>query len=466
MLGSRALLVVACFALSAYFVRTVPEISGDGRLAFVYAVVDHHSLEVDRYASELPMIREDLALYGGHEYMAKPPLPSLVAVPVYAALRLLFPPAEMDSHWWRWILTLFVSGLSLVATALLVERIAIDARLPSPRLAALATAVATPLAVYATLFIATTLSAALFAALALAARHRRNATAGLLFGALVSTDTIVGAGALVAITMLGLEALKARSPGRTARILGGAALGLLPTFAYQAAVFGSPLASWYTHLSDPQQRAAFAAAQVGVPRPDIILELLFSPRNGLFVVAPIALVGAVALIRLAGHAGHDDARRRLVVVTAGMSLAAVLALATLPRELVFWPFRAEFGPRLLVPILPLLCWPLAALSPRILAPLTFVAAIPHVVAVAIWQPMLNPGATYQIGEVFRRFVWDATTPSIVGLGLPRIVPDRMRVAQVFFVIAVLAALAESAVIALRGAGTQRGAPHENEPQLA
>lgn len=440
------LLVVVCLALAAYFVRAVPEISGDGRLAFVYAVVDHGTLHVDRYAGELPMIREDLALYGGHEYMAKPPLPSLAAIPAYAALRLLFPAAEMDSHWWRWVLTLFVSGLSFVATALLVERIAIEARLPSPRLAALATAVATPLVVYATLFMATALSAALFAALALAALHRRNATAGLLFGALVSTDTIVGAGALVPVTMLGVEALKARSPGRAARIAGGAALGLLPTFAYQAAVFGSPLASWYAHLSDPQQRAAFAAVQVGLPRPDIILELLFSPRNGLFIVAPVALVGAALLVRLDGQ---DDARRRLVVVTAGMSIATVLALATLPRELVFWPFRAEYGPRLLVPILPLLCWPLAWLSGRLLAPLTLVGAIPQVAAVTLLEPMLNPGATFQTGEVLRRLVADAPTPSLPALVLPPSVPERMWAGRLVYFTASMAGLAALAWSSLR-----------------
>lgn len=441
----RLWLPISCLVLAMYFVRVVPEVSGDGRLAFVYAVVDRHTFAVDPYVLQSPLIEHDLAVYRGHEYMAKPPLPAMLAVIPYAALRLVFPPAHMDDWLWKWVLTVIVSGLAFVITILLVERLAVGARLRSPRLAAVATAVGTPLLVYATLLMADSVSAALLAGAALAAVAGRGLLVGLFFGALLSTDTIAAAGAAGALAVVGFDALRSRSAIRLAAIAVGAALGVAPLLAYQAIAFGSPFGSMYGYLSDAEQRAAYAGLHVGLPSPEAILAVLASPRNGLFTVAPIALLGLLLLVRLWREGGD----KRLLVSTAGGAIAAILAFTALPHELIFWPDRAEYGPRLLVPLLPLLCWSLAALPPRILAPLVFVAAIPHVVAVTIWQPMLSPGATFQVGEVFRRFLLDVTTPSMAGLALPHIVPDRMRVAQVGFVIVVLATLARSALTNMR-----------------
>ncbi|HZP97662.1 MAG TPA: hypothetical protein VFC31_15190 [Candidatus Limnocylindria bacterium] len=442
----RAIFPALVLVLSAYFVRTAPEISGDGRLAFVYAFVDHHSLAVDPYVAESPAIEEDLAFYEGHDYMAKPPLPSLLAMIPYALLRLVFPAAHMDSFWWKWLLTVLVSGGALVLTASLVEQLAAEARLPRSRLAALACVIATPLAVYSTLFMATSVGAALVAGLALAAVRRRHLAVGLLSGAMLSTETVVVASAAVPLVLLGIEALRARSAWRVASITGGFLLGALPLVVYQTAAFGSPLAGIYVYLSDAQQRAAFAHIHVGFPAFDAMVALLVSPRNGLFVVAPVAIAGSALLARLWRE---HVSERRVIGITGGMAVVTVVAFAALPHDLIFWPLRAEYGPRLLIPILPLLCWPLASLSARALAPLTFLCAIPQIVAVAVHQPMLNPGATFQVGEVFRRLVGDIPTPSLVGLLLPSVVPERTWTAQLAFVIVALAVLARIAIASLR-----------------
>ncbi len=426
--------------------RTAPEVSGDGRLAFVYAVVDGHTLAVDPYVAESPIIEQDLAVLDGHEYMAKPPLPAVLAIPPYAILRLVLPPAHMDSALWKWALTLLVSGGALVAMALVVERLAIEARLPSPSLAALAAAVATPLLVYSTLLMAHALAAALLAGVALAAIRRRPLLVGLLSGALLSTDTVAAAGATVPLAFMACHAVRSRSAAAAGRVGLGVIAGTIPLIVYQAAAFGSPLASMYVHLADPLQRSAYTTLRIGLPQPDVVLALLASPRNGLFTVAPIALLGVVLLVRSWGvQASH----RALVLVTGGTAAVTVLAFAALPRDLVFWPDRAEYGPRLLVPILPLLCWPLAALSSRVLAPATLIGAVPQVAAVAIYQPMLNAGATYQVAEVFRRLAGDAPTPSLLGMALPSAVPDRMWTAQIAFFVAVLAGLGRFALVAVR-----------------
>lgn len=442
-------LPISCLVLAMYFIRIPPEVSGDGRLAFAYAVIDHHTIAVDPYVSERPLIEQDLAVFNGHEYMAKPPLPAILATMAYAALRIVFAPAHMNDWLWKWALTVLVSGIAFVVTIMLVERLASDARLHSPRLAGLATAVATPLLVYATFLTADSVAAALLVGAAFAAVRGRGLLVGALVGALLSTDTVAATGATGALALVGFDALRSRSLAKAVSVALGLGIGVVPLLAYQAAAFGSPFASMYTYLTDPQQRAAYADLRIGLPTPDTVIALLASPRNGLFTVAPIALIGSALLVRL----WRDTTNRRLLVSTGGGAAAAILAFAALPHDLVFWPDRAEYGPRLLVPLLPLLCWPLGALSARVLASATFVGAIPQVVAVAIWQPMLNPGATYQVGEVFRRFVGDVTPPSIAGLGLPQVLPERMRVAQVAFVIGVLASLARSALVGMRAPRT-------------
>ncbi len=442
----RWLLPLLCLALAAYFVREAPEVNGDGRLAFVYSVVDHHTLAVDPYVAELPIIKTDLASINGHYYMAKPPLPALLAIVPYAVMRTVFPAAQMDSILWKWVLTLVVSGGALAVTALLVERLARDARLGSPAVAGFATVVATPLLVYGTLLMAHAVAAALLAGTVLAAIQRRPLLAGVLAGALVSTDAVAAAGALVPLAFLGIEALRSRSVTTLARLGAGVAAGVFPLFAYQAAAFGSPLTSMYGYLVDPLQRAIYTSLHFGFPPPDVVLALLASPRNGLFVVAPIALVGTVLLIQAwRAHSGL----RLIVAMTGGAAAAMILSLAALPRELVFWPDRAEYGPRLLIPVLPLLCWPLALLSMRMLGPLTLVGAIPQLVAVALLEPMLNPGATYQTDEVLRRLVTDAPTPSLLGLALPPAVPERMWMGRLAFFAASMAGLAVFAWSSLR-----------------
>lgn len=115
---------------------------------------------------------------------------------------------------------------------------------------------------------------------------------------------------------------------------------------------------------DPKPIPVRAAIGLGV--------LLISPGSGLLVYSPLAVLGALALIRL---------RRDPVAAACLAGAAAVLA------AYVLQPYGGNWGTRYLVPALPLLAVGVATLRGRaaklavVVACLTFVSQVPNLVAV-------------------------------------------------------------------------------------
>ena len=84
--------------------------NADSHIALTRAIVDDHTLRIDRYAIGLA----DRSAYQGHFYTDKAPGLSLLAVPAYALLRLLLPhPFFAPSLFFvvRYLLTVLVDGL-------------------------------------------------------------------------------------------------------------------------------------------------------------------------------------------------------------------------------------------------------------------------------------------------------------------------------------------------------------------
>jgi hypothetical protein len=84
--------------------------NADSHIALARAIVDDHTLRIDRYAIGLA----DRSAYQGHFYTDKAPGLSLLAVPAYALLRLLLPhPFFAPSLFFvvRYLLTVVVDGL-------------------------------------------------------------------------------------------------------------------------------------------------------------------------------------------------------------------------------------------------------------------------------------------------------------------------------------------------------------------
>ncbi len=84
--------------------------NADSHIALARAIVDDHTLRIDRYAAGLG----DRSAYQGHFYTDEAPGLSLLAVPAYALLRLLLPHAFFAPGLFfvvRYLLTVLVDGL-------------------------------------------------------------------------------------------------------------------------------------------------------------------------------------------------------------------------------------------------------------------------------------------------------------------------------------------------------------------
>ncbi len=109
----RPALLLALMALLAYTynIPRGPLANADSHLALTRAIVEGHTLRIDRYA---PPDLADRSGYRGHYYTDKDPGLSLLAVPVYAALRLALPATFFSATLFfmvRYLLTSAVLGL-------------------------------------------------------------------------------------------------------------------------------------------------------------------------------------------------------------------------------------------------------------------------------------------------------------------------------------------------------------------
>jgi len=195
----------------------------------------------------------------------------------------------------------------------------------------------------------------------------RAALGGLLVGAAVLTEYHAG---IVLLVLTGYVLVRERTR------FGWFVLGAVPPFAvlaaYQGIAFGAP---WHTP-------SAYYAGTIGgtseggftIPGVHDLVQILFGYR-GLVVGAPIALVGIVAAVWLA----QSDRRR--------LRAHAIVALAVVVPYLVLcagWsglPILEEPGPRYMIPALPFLAVPLAALWDRLWRPALIAAVLGAAIAV-------------------------------------------------------------------------------------
>ncbi len=148
------------------------------------------------------------------------------------------------------------------------------------------------------------------------------------------------------LLLLPILLLHATTPGASARAtraiatLAGVTPALLLSLAYNALRFGNPFDTGYLH--DPTS-AFGSSVWTG------LYGLLCSPAASLFVYCPLALGGVAALALLSRH------DRRTAALLGGTVTLLVLFYAQLGN----WLAGRSYGPRYLVPIVPLLMLPLA-----------------------------------------------------------------------------------------------------------
>jgi hypothetical protein len=328
------------------------------RWAVAASVVERGSLEVSWLSPLLGPGFEDLSLHGGRLYANKSPGLAAFALPGYLAIRpAAGPPAPGGM---RLTLTAMrLAGATLPALFLGAVFAGAAARLggdPSRvGVALFALLFATPLFAYGLLLFSHALAAAglfgawaaLFLPAAPARLARRELLAGALLGLAVLSEPPV---AVPAAVLAGCAAWR-RGAARPLRVLLGAAPFAACLLAYNAVCFGGPFELASGHEAAPAFRTLAGAGIFGVslPSPVLLLRLLADPSKGLFVFAPVLLLGLRAL--------------PISLRALGRAPAAALGLVPLSLALLYagypnWHGGFTVGPRYLVPALPFLVFPL------------------------------------------------------------------------------------------------------------
>jgi hypothetical protein len=341
----------ALFSLYGYFIHFWPTFHAANesiRFYFVQAVVDHGQAEVDPILERYKMRNVDSAKKDGHYYMDKAPGLSLWVLPLYWVMSkmgvstefidlpllyhllhlfgVVFP--AVLGLWWAQKLVLHWTGNERGATA-----------------AAIVMGLATPFAIYATLFFGHAPAAALAIGSLYYLEKDRPILAGVLAGWMVLVDTPTALLALILGLYAGLRNKKIKP-------LIAFGLGGLPfvaaQLAYNAMLFGSPLTFAYAMKSSPELAAIIDEGMYGFSWPSMaaIWGLSFGGMRGLFFHAPVLLLAAWGL-RLLFQTPGRQAQAWLVAVASGAYFLWIAAF-------VDWPAGASYAPRHLTPIIPFL----------------------------------------------------------------------------------------------------------------
>jgi len=325
----------------------------------------------------------------GRLYPNKPPATSLVAAAAYR-LGQVGEPATLRSYTaWARILGGWLPTMLLV---LWMWRRFAPSLGPAPVVASLTIyALGTPAASYAHLLYGHQLAAAFLAVGSLLVvdgvigeRWRRAALGGAM-AALSITVEYGAAFAGLPLAIFLLAALRRRGRAALPSILAAASAALLPVIllgAYHAAVYGSPWATGYHHVINPEFAAKHGQGFLGLGLPTFagIREHIVAADTGLLWWAPLAVVGLVGLVGL-GRTTEEPRLRAQARVLCG-----ILGLFLLLTVSLSFTGGWRVGPRYVVVALPAmvpgLAWVLAKARRR-------PVVLTGIVALAIWSTVVN-----------------------------------------------------------------------------
>jgi len=337
------------------------------------ALAEHGSVDLGPYRHRLGV---DYAEFDGHLRSDKAPGQPLLAVPVYLVGRAFGAQSATSAReqgdlglWWVTLWSSVVPFAALVALMFLAAE-----RFAGPAVAlavALMLGLATMMLPHAVNLYGHAL-AALFALSAWLAIEltpvspRRAALAGLLAGAATVTEYET---AIVMLVLAGYLAYHQRN--RIVWFLAGCAGPLCVLAWYHTRAFGAPWRTAHAYYSTPELRhqiTGYALSWRG-------FDETFFGAHGLLLTGPIVLVGLVAAVmatRSEPGAAATHARVALAIVVPYLVLC-VLWKGTLGLEVP--------GPRYMIPALPFLAVPLAALWSRLWRPALLAAVVGALVSV-------------------------------------------------------------------------------------
>ncbi len=340
---------------------------------------------------------------GGLLYSNKPPgLSALAAIP-HAMIHPRFKRRFHDNYPWDWdkrITTLITCGLTgaLIAPLLFsYGRRKAGASRRDAALAAIAATLGTIVFPYSTILFAH-VPAALFLLLALILldEHPLLAGAAAGFSGVCFYVAIVAAGALAVL------AWKLSRRHSAYFVAGGIPpAALLATYQWKA--FGSPFVTSVERSVLFTEKDLFLGF-LRLPRLEALWGITFSEYRGLFVSSPIllfAILGSIVMIR----------RRRLLPELAGIT-AIVLIFVIAIASFNGWPGGWAFGPRYLLPVVPLLGIPMMFAASRWNR--AFVIVLGVSIAINLAATAVDPMTSNAIQHPLTRYI----IPSVLGYGVP------------------------------------------------
>ncbi len=374
----RALLLgLAVFLCCGYFFYAGGSWNVGSHYAQVMALAEEHRLAIDTFHR----LTGDEAYYQGHYYSDKLLGPSLLAVPVYLAVKPLataLAPSPGLAH--MAALALCNALTNALPTALLVALLYLfltEFGLTAAWRAwlALACGLGTLLLPYATVLFGHNLAAVCAGgAFMLLWRQKREWRLGraLAAGALIGLGAICDFTALFLSAFLGLYAiriavaagggisnLRSQISRVVVRVIPVAAMALLfigIQLAANWASFGSPLTFPHVHHVQAAFRERHTHGMLGVHLPQLVplWQLTFGGHRGLFLSSPFLLFALPGFFLLAK-------KHRAEAILFGVACLGVVLLSSGYEN---WEAGSAFGPRYLIPTLPLLIIAVAFAAPR------------------------------------------------------------------------------------------------------
>jgi len=305
--------------------------NAESHLYLTFAIVDHHSVNIDPYHQRLG----DESFYGGHYYTDKAPGLSFLAVPLYAGLRAVNPHTKgqgygVHSHM-RYSIPRSTVYLRYIITYLLIV-------LPSAIFGvllwlflrrftqsdgwALAIAVVYSLGtiafVYSTQFFSHQVTAILLfgSFLVMFSRVRMQAPNMTVLGFAALAGLLAGYAVITEYPAAVIAALLAAycyvvAPGR-ARALVAFILGLVPAAAlnvtYNLLAFGKPFSTGYSYVHSEAYQSQVHAGTLGLANPasygirapswNSLWQITFGPYRGIFLISPVLLLFFVGVVFL------------------------------------------------------------------------------------------------------------------------------------------------------------------------
>jgi len=341
----------------AYFIHFIGLESWNvsSRMDLTYSLAESASFRIDSYHQNTG----DKVYYQGHYYTDKAPLPSLLAVPIFLLLK---PIGVSTEKYMRYGITLLALGVPSALAALVFYRITgiLGRFREEVRLTVtLAYALGTLAFPFSTVFYGHQLAAAggifsfyILLKIGTGGREERAlplAAAGVITGAAFLCDFTAG----ILMVWLSVYAwLKLRRKTKVIFWLLGMALPVGFLLYYNRVCFGGFFTSSYSLQQTYSHQAGFLG--VTAPRLKALWGITFSSFRGIFYQSPFLLLAIPAF-----YLFYRQGRRR---AEWWLCLLVVLSYLAFNAGYAYWDGVGSVGARFLIPALPFLVLPLAALK--------------------------------------------------------------------------------------------------------